>query len=79
MTCRAEVSEPVTTLPASSKRGVPSSLTWGMPALRKYLLTMMSVASCDQIPGTCASSISKTTLPSASVMRLVRFSHSTAS
>src|SRR5262245_55942918 len=40
---------------------------------------MMSVASCDQLFGTSASFISKTTRPSASVMRLRRLSHSTVS
>ena len=55
----------------------PPSL--GTPALRKYLLTMMSVASCDQLAGTSASVISKTTLPSMLVMRVVRFAHSTVS
>jgi len=38
---------------------------------------MMSVANCDQLRGISASFISKTTLPSGLVMRLVRFSYST--
>src|SRR5205085_11791840 len=52
MTCRADFSGPV----------LPPSV--GTPALRKYLLTMMSVASWLQVAGTSASSIWKTTEPS---------------
>jgi len=49
----------------------------GTPALRKYLLTMMSVASWLHDVGTSASSISKTTVPSGLLIRLERFVHST--
>lgn len=38
--------------------------TCGTPALRKYFDTMMSVASCDHVAGTSASSMWKTTDPS---------------
>ena len=79
MTCRALFSLPVTTVPSSWRTGLPRASTCGTPALRKYLLTMMSVASCDQNSGTSASVISKTTLPSGFVMRLVRLSHLTVS
>src|SRR5439155_12701283 len=61
----------------ASRIGLPSESTCGTPALRKYLLTMMSVASCDHGLGISASFISKTTEPSGLLMRLVRFSYST--
>src|SRR5439155_15479944 len=78
MTCLADFSGPVTTLPLLSRRGEPvAGSTCGTPALRKYLLTMMSVASWDQGLGISASFISKTTDPSGLVIRLVRFSYST--
>src|SRR5438309_7390981 len=64
-------------LPCVSRIGLPSLSTCGTPALRKYLLTMMSVASCDQLTGISASFISKTIDPSGLVMRLVRFSYAT--
>ena len=47
----------------------------GTPALRKYLDTMMSVASCENPSGTSASGISKTTEPSGFVIRLDRVVH----
>src|SRR2546427_647466 len=50
-----------------------------MPAFRKYLLTATSVASCDQPAGTSASSILKTTSPSAPEIFAGRRVHSTAS
>src|SRR5437763_7222121 len=77
MTCFADFSGPVTMLPWVSRSGLPSESVWGTPALRKYLLTMMSVASCDHCLGISASFISKTTLPSGLVIRLVRLSYST--
>src|SRR4051812_18012651 len=78
MTCLADFSGPVTMLPLESRRGWPvAGSVWGTPALRKYLLTMMSVASCDHWRGIWASVISKTTLPSGLLMRLVRLSYST--
>src|SRR4051794_30651349 len=77
MTCLALFSGPVTTLPRESRTGRPFASTCGTPALRKYLLTMMSVASCDHCRGISASFISKTTDPSGLLIRLVRFSYST--
>jgi hypothetical protein len=74
MTCLALRSGPVTTLPLSSRCCLPCSSSCGTPALRKYLLTMMSVASCDHWLGTSASFISNTTEPSGLVIRLVRLS-----
>jgi hypothetical protein len=56
--------------------GRPSLPTCGTPALRKYLLTTMSVASWLHEAGTCASCISKTVLPSELLMRLERVVHS---
>src|SRR5438270_8988624 len=58
----------------SAPAGVP-----GTPALRKYLETATSVASCDQSAGTSASSILKTTSPSAPLILAGRLTHSTAS
>ena len=55
-----------------------SFLPW-RPALRKYLETTMSVASCDQPAGISAPSILKTTEPSGFVMTLVRRSQVTVS
>ncbi len=46
----------------------------GTPALRKYLLTTMSVASCDHSAGTSTSSIRNTTEPSGLAMTVRRFS-----
>ena len=66
MTCLAERSGPV----GASVSMVPSSLYVGTPALRKYLLTMMSVANWLQASGTSASFISNTTEPSALLIRL---------
>src|SRR5207248_8229842 len=77
ITCLALFSGPVTTLPAASRTVWPFSSCWGTPALRKYLLTMMSVASCDHCLGISASVISKTTEPSGLLIRLVRRSYST--
>src|SRR3954468_14237054 len=77
MTCFALRSGPVTMLPWESRMGWPDLSLCGTPALRKYLLTMMSVANCDHWRGISASGISKTMLPSGLVMRLVRFSYST--
>ena len=57
--------------------GSPSAPICGTPALRKYLDTMMSVATCDHDAGISASAISKTTEPSGLVIRDVRFVHST--
>src|SRR5438132_3685886 len=51
----------------------------GTPALRKYLETATSVASCDQEAGTSASSILKTTSPSAPEILAGRRVHSTCS
>src|SRR4051812_29735176 len=65
MTWRADFSGPV----------FPSAC--GIPAFLKYLLTMMSVASCDQVSGTSASFISKTTEPSGLVILLDRVTHFT--
>src|SRR5262245_41790796 len=65
MTCRADFSGPV----------LPSSC--GTPALRKYLLTMMSVASWLHVSGTSASSILKTTEPSGFEILLERFTQAT--
>src|ERR1700748_2237422 len=48
-----------------------------MPALRKYLETTMSVASCDQPAGISAPSILKTTEPSGLLMTLERRSQVT--
>ena len=45
---------------------------WGTPALRKYLETMISAATCDQPAGISTSFISKTTEPSGLVIREVR-------
>src|SRR5450755_4597476 len=50
----------------------PTALSPCRPALRKYLETTMSVASCDQPVGISAPSILKTTEPSELVMTLVR-------
>src|SRR5450432_1735368 len=50
---------------------------WGTPALRKYLETATSVASCDHSAGTSASSILKTTSPSALEILAGRRVHST--
>src|SRR5690348_8564326 len=78
MTCLADFSGPVTTLPFVSRRGWPvAGSVCGTPALRKYLLTIMPVASWDHCLGISASVISKTTLPSGLEMRLVRRSYST--
>src|SRR3954462_15457914 len=77
MTCFADFSGPLTMLPLLSRWGWADSSVWGTPALRKYLLTMMSVASWDHWRGISASVISKTTEPSGLVMRLVRRSYST--
>src|SRR4051794_3060866 len=63
--------------PCASRSGCPLSSVCGTPALRKYLLTMMSVASWLHCFGISASFISKTTEPSGLEMRLVRFSYST--
>ena len=63
-TCRTLVSCP----------GLP-----GSPALRKYLLTTMSVASCDHVAGTSTSSIWKTIEPSGFAMTVRRFSHAISS
>src|SRR3954469_5440429 len=65
MTWRADFSGPV----------FPSAC--GIPAFLKYLLTMMSVASCDQVSGTSASFISKTMEPSGFVILLGRLTHLT--
>src|SRR5262249_22271418 len=51
----------------------------GTPALRKYLLTMMSVASWDHAAGTSTSSIWNTTDPSGLVITVRRLSHRTLS
>src|SRR5205085_11991687 len=51
----------------------------GTPALRKYFDTATSVASCDQSAGPSASSILKTTSPSAPAIFAGRRVHSTAS
>src|SRR5258708_17728650 len=51
----------------------------GRPALRKYLLTATSVASCEKAAGTSASSILKTTSPSAPEILAGRRVHSTSS
>src|SRR5688572_4009505 len=78
MTCLADFSGPVMTLPWLSRSCWPvAGSVWGTPALRKYLLTMMSVASWDHCSGISASVISKTTDPSGLEMRLVRFSYLT--
>src|SRR5918994_542070 len=69
MTSFADFSGPVTVFPLAS--------ICGTPALRKYLLTMMSVASWLHCLGISASFISNTTLPSGLLMRLVRFSYVT--
>src|SRR5262249_30520995 len=50
-----------------------------MPALRKYLETTMSVASCDHAAGISAPSILKTTEPSGFVIALRRRSQTTLS
>ena len=65
-------SGPVTALPFSSRSAWPLASVCGTPALRKYLLTMMSVASWLQPSGTRASSIWKTTDPSGLVILEVR-------
>src|SRR3954453_9710868 len=57
----------------------PSSFLPWRPALRKYLETTMSVASCDQPEGISAPSILKTTDPSGLVMMLERRSQVTCS
>lgn len=91
MTCFAERSGPVlllpggmavppvpetgtaeTAIPPGKPFGPPSA---GTPALRKYLLTMMSTASCDHVSGASASSIWNTTDPSGFVIRDDRFTH----
>src|SRR5262249_50129625 len=54
--------------------GVP-----GTPALRKYLLTTMSVASCDQSAGTSTPSMAKTVEPSGFAMTVLRRSQRTLS
>src|SRR5688572_29578715 len=78
MTCLADFSGPVMTLPWLSRSCWPvAGSVWGTPALRKYLLTMMSVASWDHCSGISASVISETTEPSGLEMRLVRFSYLT--
>ena len=64
-TWAAEVSEP----------SEPSA--WGTPALRKYLETTMSVASCDHSRGTSALSTLNTMVPSGSLMTDFRVVHST--
>src|SRR5207248_951862 len=51
----------------------------GTPALRKYLLTTMSVASCDHDAGTSTASIWNTTLPSGLAITVRRRSHVTSS
>ena len=51
----------------------------GTPALRKYLLTTMSVASCDHCAGTSTLSIANTVEPSGFAMTVRRFSHFTSS
>ena len=79
MTCRALVSGPVTGAPSSCNTALPLASDCGTPALRKYLLTMMSVASWLHAAGISASFISKTTLPSGLLMRLVRLAYSTVS
>ena len=76
MTCFAERSGPVSGVPSAVSFGWPCSSSWGTPALRKYLETMMSVATWDQEAGTSASFISKTTEPSGLVIREVRWVHS---
>src|SRR5215510_12644288 len=50
--------------------GVP-----GTPALRKYLLTTMSVANCDHSAGTSTPSMAKTGEPSGFAMTVLRRSH----
>src|SRR5580765_6379664 len=54
--------------------GVP-----GTPALRKYLLTTISVASCDHCAGTSMPSMAKTVEPSGFAMTVLRRSHFTSS
>src|SRR6185503_1905771 len=54
--------------------GVP-----GTPALRKYLLTTMSVASCDHAAGTSTPSMAKTVEPSGFEMTVFLRSHFTSS
>src|SRR5262252_2487599 len=49
----------------------------GTPALRKYLLTTMSVASCDHSAGTSTSCIWKTTEPSGLEITVLRRSQRT--
>src|SRR6185295_12819393 len=51
----------------------------GRPAFRKYLLTTMSVASCDHSAGTSTSFISNTTEPSGFVITVRRLSQRTSS
>src|SRR5512144_2504150 len=53
--------------------GVP-----GTPALRKYLLTTMSVASCDHDAGTSTSFMAKTVEPSGFEITVLRLSHFTS-
>ncbi len=79
MTCLTLRSGPRTTSPFSSRSRFPWSSIWGTPAFRKYLLTTISVATCDQLTGTSAPCISNTTDPSGFAMRLVRFSYVTSS
>src|SRR5438876_5242073 len=67
------------TLRTSWRTDSSAPLPLGTPALRKYLLTATSVASCDQSAGTSASSILKTTSPSAPEILAGRRVHSTAS
>src|SRR5215471_9400767 len=51
----------------------------GTPALRKYLLTTMSVASCDHSAGTSTPSMANTVEPSGLAMTVLRRSHFTSS
>src|SRR4051812_44858868 len=72
MTWRADFSGPVSAALPRSREGLV-----GTPALRKYLLTMMSVASWLQVSGTSASSMRKTVEPSGLVILLERLTHCT--
>jgi hypothetical protein len=74
-----DFSGPVTGLPALSSMAVPFASSCGTPALRKYLLTTMSVASWLHAAGISASFISKTVEPSEFEMRLDRLVQSTVS
>src|SRR5439155_155840 len=67
------------TLRTSWRTDSSAPLLVGTPALRKYLETATSVASCDHSAGTSASSILKTTSPSAPEILAGRRVHSTPS